>query len=175
MQDFLDDLSPSHLTVDVPSATSLELCAELLAPLLKGGDFIGLVGDLGAGKTTWCRGLGKGLHAKTPLRSPSYLLMHEIEADLPILHIDAYFETRLDSLLGAGEYERFDGSNLVLVEWANHASNWWPQSGLYLGLSHNISGGRSLSVHSIGQRGQSLAIAYCDLLKKLNFFEPGSE
>ncbi|MCX8266701.1 MAG: tRNA (adenosine(37)-N6)-threonylcarbamoyltransferase complex ATPase subunit type 1 TsaE [Planctomycetota bacterium] len=172
MKEFLASLSAAKLSIDVASAEQLEECAQRLAPMLRGGDFVGLVGDLGAGKTTWCRGLGVGLNATTPLRSPSYLLMHEVEADIPILHIDAYFEHRLDSLLADGDCERFTEDVLLLVEWANHVSHWWPKNGLYLGLEHNSEGTRTLSVHSMGPRGAELAEQYSQSLKNLISFEP---
>jgi tRNA threonylcarbamoyladenosine biosynthesis protein TsaE len=174
MQKFLDSLSPAYCECVSPSAKHLQASAKLLAPLLKGGDFIGLVGELGAGKTTWCSGLGQGLNAATALRSPSYLLMHEIDADIPILHLDAYFEHRLDSLLGEGECERFTSDNIVLVEWANHASHWWPKNGLYIGLSHNSESGRNVSIHGIGSRGKQLAEAYAESLISFVFHEPGA-
>jgi tRNA A37 threonylcarbamoyladenosine biosynthesis protein TsaE len=100
--------------------------------------------------------------------------MHEVEADLPILHLDAYFEHRLDSLLSEGECERFDGNTLVLVEWANHASEWWPKNGVYMVLSHNLEGGRCLAVHPLGERGVEIADAYAKSLKFAGFYEPAA-
>ena len=172
MKDFLTSISEPFITIEVPSAERLGHCAKLLAPMLRGGDFVGLVGDLGAGKTTWCRGLGEGLNSQVPLRSPSYLLMHEVDADIPILHLDAYFEHRLDSLLGEGDCERFTATNLLLVEWANHATHRWPNNGLYVGLKHNSNETRTLSIHGDGERGAQLAVNYCKLLKNLIPFEP---
>jgi tRNA A37 threonylcarbamoyladenosine biosynthesis protein TsaE len=78
-------------------------------------------------------------------------------------------------LLAEGDCERFSDDNIVLVEWANNASQWWPNNGLYVHLTHNSDGGRTLAVHSSGERGAELAQAYCELLKSGINIEPTAD
>ena len=63
-----------------------------LGRLLRAGDRICLSGNLGAGKTVFCRGLGDGWGATHPLTSPTYTLVHEhLRADgSKLYHIDLY-------------------------------------------------------------------------------------
>jgi tRNA threonylcarbamoyladenosine biosynthesis protein TsaE len=97
--------------------------AKELAKNLKGGEIIGLIGDLGAGKTVFSKGLAKGLGIKDMITSPTYVVMKVY--DVPkhqsikkLCHIDAY---RLGSendieAIGAPEYlERKD--TVTIIEW----------------------------------------------------------
>lgn len=91
---------------------------------LKGGEVVALIGNLGAGKTHFMKGVAAGLRAPDMARvtSPTFVLVNEYEArggDLTIYHIDAY---RLDSVrefeaLGFEDYCRPDA--VVFIEWAD--------------------------------------------------------
>jgi tRNA threonylcarbamoyladenosine biosynthesis protein TsaE len=90
-----------------------------LGKLLRGGEIIGLVGELGAGKTCFVRGLAEGLEVsrKTWIRSPTFTLVNEYQGRLPVYHIDLY---RLDSTgeleeLNLREYLYSDG--VSVIEW----------------------------------------------------------
>ena len=140
-----------HLTDEAHS----EAFGEQLGGLLQAGDCVGLVGELGSGKTTLCRGIGRGLDCVSPLRSPTYLLCHEVEGRFPVLHLDAYFEQRMDSLLEEGLCERFDANHVLLVEWADRLHRWWPTDRLELRLQ--VEGkGRTLEVRGCGSRSERL-------------------
>jgi tRNA threonylcarbamoyladenosine biosynthesis protein TsaE len=90
-----------------------------LGRLLQGGEIIGLVGELGAGKTCFVRGLTEGLEVsrKAWIRSPTFTLVNEYRGRLPIYHIDLY---RLES---AGELEELNlreylySNGVSLIEW----------------------------------------------------------
>lgn len=112
---------------------STELLGACLGACLQAGDLVRLHGELGAGKTTFCRGVGQGMGIREGLSSPTYLLCKEYSTDAgPLLHLDGYFEHRLASLLGEGLVERIDGRSIVLVEWAERVDPWLPADGLSL-------------------------------------------
>ena len=73
----------SNSVEDTASAAG-ELAAEL-----KPGDVIALVGDLGAGKTAFVKGIAKYFHSKNDVLSPTYTLVNEYGGDIPIYHFDA--------------------------------------------------------------------------------------
>ena len=127
-------LSTTTWQIQTASAEQTRHLGAALGRCLRGGDFVALDGDLGAGKTTLCAGVGDGLQVDAPLRSPSYLLCHEAEGRHPVLHLDAYFEQRLDGLLAEGLVERFDGGTVVLVEWAERLRAWLPEERLAVRL-----------------------------------------
>jgi tRNA threonylcarbamoyladenosine biosynthesis protein TsaE len=115
---------------DPESTEQLGVC---LGESLRAGDLVRLHGELGAGKTTFCRGVGHGLGVLEGLSSPTYLLCKEYATRVgPLLHLDGYFEHRLASLLGEGLVERIDGRSIVLVEWAERVEPWLPAHGLSL-------------------------------------------
>jgi tRNA threonylcarbamoyladenosine biosynthesis protein TsaE len=102
-----------------PSAEHTRTWAVRLGKLLRGGEIIGLVGELGAGKTCFVRGLAEGLEVsrKTSIRSPTFTLVNEYQGRLPVYHIDLY---RLDSTgeleeLNLREYLYSDG--VSVIEW----------------------------------------------------------
>lgn len=115
------------------SAEWTESMGELFGACLQPGDLVRLQGELGAGKTTFCRGIGRGLGIEEALHSPTYLLCKEYPTPHgPLLHLDGYFDHRLASLLGEGLIERIDGRSIVLVEWAERVEPWLPSEGLLL-------------------------------------------
>jgi tRNA threonylcarbamoyladenosine biosynthesis protein TsaE len=93
-----------------------------LGKLLEGGEIIALIGELGAGKTCFVRGITKGLGVGKDawIRSPSFTLINEYHGRLPVYHIDLYrIETRAQlEGLNLREYLYSDG--VSLIEWFEH-------------------------------------------------------
>ncbi|MGD0673571.1 MAG: tRNA (adenosine(37)-N6)-threonylcarbamoyltransferase complex ATPase subunit type 1 TsaE [Candidatus Binatus sp.] len=88
-----------------------------LASLLEGGELLGLIGDLGAGKTCFIKGLARGLNLREEdILSPTFTMIQEHHGRLPLYHIDLYRleEATLDDL-GLREYLFSDG--IAAVEW----------------------------------------------------------
>src|SRR5438132_10783746 len=99
---------PEVLTLDVPDLAATEALGRRLGALLFPGAVVGLVGPLGAGKTQLVRAIAKGLGIDNPAQvsSPTFVLIQEYEARLPIYHFDAYRlnNEREFAELGAHEY-----------------------------------------------------------------------
>jgi len=100
--------------------------AARLAKQLKGGEIIGLIGDLGAGKTVFVKGLAKGLGIKETITSPTFVLMKVYRLSLNqkkiknLVHIDAYRIQSSEDIIaiGASEYwQRPD--TITVIEWAD--------------------------------------------------------
>ncbi len=109
------------------SSKETEKCAAKFAKTLKPGSVLLLIGDLGSGKTTFVRGLARGLgiSPKTLIHSPSFTLVNEYAGSIPLFHVDLY---RLGSIK---EVEELDLENylerggVLAVEWANRFSYDW--------------------------------------------------
>jgi tRNA threonylcarbamoyl adenosine modification protein YjeE len=100
----------------VPDAAAMEALGARLAPLLRPGDLVQLDGELGAGKTTFTRGLGAALGTREPVTSPTFVLAreHPTASGVPLVHVDAY------RLATAAEIEDLDldwQHAIVVVEW----------------------------------------------------------
>ena len=91
-----------------------------LAAELGPGDALGLVGDLGAGKTRLVQGVLEGLGAAQPGLSPTFSLVHEhADARIPTAHFDFYRMSSPEEALGLGWDEYLSSRWVLLVEWAD--------------------------------------------------------
>ena len=96
---------------------------EMIAPLLTMGTVITLDGDLGAGKTTFTQGLGRGLLIKDNINSPTFnILKCYFNGRLPLYHIDAYrLEDGVNNQIGLEEV--IEGDGIAVVEWSKFISD----------------------------------------------------
>lgn len=125
-----------------------------VAQHVRAGDVIGLIGELGAGKTQFVRGLAQGLGcAEMAVASPTFVLVHEYEPDpgsKPVLvHIDAYRLRSLEDLESIGWEPRAEArvsdlrrDAVVAVEWADRLGDLLGDSHLLVRLSHDETGRR---------------------------------
>ncbi|WEV60873.1 tRNA (adenosine(37)-N6)-threonylcarbamoyltransferase complex ATPase subunit type 1 TsaE [Streptococcaceae bacterium ESL0729] len=91
--------------------------AEGLAHKLQAGDVIILTGDLGAGKTTFTKGLGRGLGIKQMIKSPTYTIVREYAGRLPLYHMDVYRIGDDPDSIDLDSYLFGDG--VSIIEWGN--------------------------------------------------------
>ena len=101
-------------TASVEETRSL---GEALASLARPGDVLLLAGDLGAGKTAFVQGFGRGLGVTERITSPTFTLVHVYEGRLPIHHLDVYRLEQLSEALDLGLPEMLDEGGVVLIEW----------------------------------------------------------
>ena len=81
------------------------------------GDIISLNGNLGSGKTTFVKGVLKGLNYQHEVTSPTYTLINEYNADYKIIHIDCYRESDVNRWLNIGLMDYFSTDNILFIEW----------------------------------------------------------
>ncbi len=109
---------PRRFTSGAPDRT--RAIAAALAHEAGPGDVLGLVGDLGAGKTVFVRGFVQALGGDPgQVRSPTFTLMNLYDASLPIYHFDLYRLGSSEDLEGVGFVEFARGDGITLVEWAD--------------------------------------------------------
>ena len=97
-------------------ADGTEAVGEALAPLLRVGDLVVLTGDLGAGKTTFVKGLARGLGVDQPVTSPTFTIVQEYDGRIPVAHVDVYRLDRLQELHDLG-FEELLEERVTVVEW----------------------------------------------------------
>lgn len=152
----------------VPMISLLDLAATrragaALAPLLRGGDVVALLGDLGAGKTTFVDACVCALGADGA-SSPTFALVHEIPcAAFTVWHIDLYRLERAAEVAELGLEEMLGNpAGVSFVEWADKHPVL-PRVHLRLTLAHT-AGGRTLSIEGHGARGEALGQAFAAAL-----------
>ena len=84
---------------------------------ISNGDVIGLIGNLASGKTTFVKGILKGLKYKHDVTSPTFSLINEYDANYEVIHIDCYREKNIERWINLGINDYFNGSSIVIVEW----------------------------------------------------------
>jgi tRNA threonylcarbamoyladenosine biosynthesis protein TsaE len=110
-------------TIIARTAADMEEIGIDLAQRLTDGILISLVGQLGAGKTTFVKGLARGLLVTDIVVSPSYLLAREYAGRLAIHHIDAYRVSSLSELAEVGLDEFLPPTTgVTVVEWPSRVS-----------------------------------------------------
>lgn len=101
--------------------------AERLGRILEAGDVLVLTGGLGAGKTTFTKGLAKGLGIDQMIKSPTYTIVREYrQGRLPLFHMDVYRLTEGADDLGL--YEYFESDGVCVVEWGQMIPEELPAS-----------------------------------------------
>lgn len=121
------------------SLAELETLAETLAKQLKGGEILALVGDLGAGKTTFTQKLAKRLRVNARVQSPTFVLMNLFPARLrngrkvTLYHLDLYRTKNFNEVRALGITEFWGQKNsLTLIEWADKIKKHLPKNALVI-------------------------------------------
>ena len=95
---------------------------------LSAGAVLLLEGDLGAGKTTFVKGVALACGVDTQVRSPTFALMHRYRGDPDVVHIDLYRESDPAALEDL-DFESWGDDVVTVVEWPRHlASYLWPEA-----------------------------------------------
>lgn len=128
--------------------------AKKLASSLQPGDVIALEGDLGAGKTTFTKGLAEGLEITKNVNSPTFTIIKEYKGTMPLYHMDVYRLENSDEDLGFEEY--FEGTGVTVVEWAHLIKDQLPPELLTIYLTHNNEGSRNIKLVPAGKRYEEL-------------------
>jgi len=97
---------------------TLEL-AGTVGELLRAGDVVSLVGDLGAGKTVFARGVARALGVTEPVVSPSFTIVRAYDGRMPLVHVDVYRIDTVQELYDLGFEELVRDDAVTLVEWGD--------------------------------------------------------
>lgn len=95
-----------------------------LGLLLQPNMLLTLSGDLGAGKTTFTKGIGQGLGITKVINSPTFTILKQYQGRLNLSHFDAYRLEGQDDDLGFEEI--FDSDDVCVIEWANFIEDILP-------------------------------------------------
>jgi tRNA threonylcarbamoyladenosine biosynthesis protein TsaE len=145
-----------NATIPLPDAAATLRAGAALAPSLAGGMLIALSGDLGAGKTTFVRGVLRARGVEGAIKSPTYTLVEHYRASsLYFYHIDFYRFADPGEWDTSGLAECFRDDAVCLIEWPERVPSLLPPADLALSLALRPRGeGRMLTAHAHTERGR---------------------
>jgi len=129
-----------------------------LGRLMQGGEIIGLIGELGAGKTCFVKGVAEGVEVgeEAWIRSPTFTLINEYHGRLPVYHIDLYRIGSVDELEGLNLREYLYSDGVSLIEWFERLPVAEADECLELRLAHLGGNQRELMFSPHGQRYENI-------------------
>jgi len=151
------------------SAGATRSLGERLGRLLSAGDVVALVGELGAGKTQFVRGLCRGAGVPdAEVSSPTFAIVATYRGRLPIHHADLYRIGDDDELYATGFHDLVGGPGATVVEWADRVPGALPGERLEIALSHEARSPcvRRLAIAGVGARHAALARALAPRRRK---------
>jgi len=126
--------------------------------LLRSGDVLAFVGELGTGKTHSIKGLAAGIGVKRAHRitSPSFALIHEYQGKLPFYHIDLFRLGAEEEAEELGLEEYFGRGGVTAIEWADKIPNLLPKELLRIEFLYLGEHARSIRLIGRGTRYEEL-------------------
>ena len=117
-----------------------------LARFLEQGDVLALVGELASGKTTFIKGMLRGLKYTKPVTSPTFTLINEYDAMYQVIHIDCYREENLNRWIKVGFHDYINAENIVIIEWADKISSLLPNDHIQIKFMHKGQDKREITL-----------------------------
>ena len=119
-----------------------------LSNYLQGGDVLAMVGELASGKTTFIKGMLKGLRYVKPVTSPTFTLINEYDAMYPVIHVDCYREENLFRWIKVGFNDYINDENIVIIEWADKIYSLLPDDHIQIQFKHKGKDKREITLLS---------------------------
>ena len=119
---------------------------EHFATFVEKGDVFSFVGELASGKTTFIKGILKGLNFDKPVTSPTFTLVNEYDAKFPVIHIDCYREDEQERWIKLGINDYMDEENVVIIEWADKMKSLLPVNTIQIQFSHKSITSREITL-----------------------------
>lgn len=138
----------NKMIIEVKSETEMKQLAQRIGDQLKGGEVFELIGDVGAGKTTFTKGLAKGLAVTDDVQSPSFTIsrVYEGRDGLQLAHYDFY---RLDDAgIMASEIAELvnDKETVTVIEWADAVGGVLPSGRIRIAITSPSESVRRIEV-----------------------------
>lgn len=110
------------------STNETEAFAERIGKAVIPGTVIAFFGGLGAGKTSFTRGLARGMGITADVSSPTFAIVNDYGGNPPLVHFDMYKVESWDDLYSSGFFDYLDMGAVLAVEWSENIENALPDS-----------------------------------------------
>ena len=151
------------MVIQTQAAPETIQCGKCIGKLLRSGDVMALVGELGSGKTHLIKGLaaGVGVEKSNYIVSPSFTIVHEYQGRIPFYHIDLFRLATEEEGEELGLEEYFVRGGVTAIEWADKIPNMLPKELLWINFRY--LGEHARSIHFLGKGKR-----YEDLFKEIS-------
>lgn len=109
--------------------------AKEIGSKLKGGDVIAYIGGLGAGKTTFTRGLAIGMGLDDDVTSPTFAIVNEYRGKINLYHFDMYRIMNTESLETTGFFDYLSDDNVLAIEWSENIKDALDENTIYITIN----------------------------------------
>lgn len=135
------------MTVTTYSPEETIAFAEKVGRLLRGGDVVAYRGGLGAGKTTFTRGLLLGMGLGDDVTSPTFALVNEYRGEkISLIHFDMYRINGGADLETTGFYDYMDEDTVIAVEWSENIADALPKDCIYIDIKRVDDNTRTITL-----------------------------
>lgn len=143
-----------QFSTDSPRQT--EEIGAALGRIIPAGTVIAYLGDLGAGKTAFTRGLARGLGITDPVTSPTYTIVNEyLSGRLPLFHFDMYRLSSADDLFDIGWEDYLERGGVCAVEWSEN-------------VAEAMEGAMTVTIEKTGDESRRITLEGGDFLADLS-------
>ena len=112
---------------------------KMLGKVLIGGDVVCLTGNLGTGKTAFTSGIAKMLGIKGYITSPTFTIVNEYKAKIPLYHFDVYRLSYPEELYDIGFEEYIYSKGITVIEWADTVESMLPHQRIWVNLEKDMT------------------------------------
>jgi tRNA threonylcarbamoyladenosine biosynthesis protein TsaE len=151
------------------SPKETESVGEALGAQLRAGDVVVLTGDLGTGKTTFTKGLARGLGVTDRVTSPTFTIVQEYDGRVPVAHVDVYRLERIQELHDFG-FEELLEQRVTVVEWGEAIAIVLPRDRIDVRITMDEARGDDARVVEIAPTGMSWVARRAALAEALQPF-----
>ncbi len=156
----MDEKSPPEESLEILTRGPEETIrlGKNLGELLRPGDVVALIGELGAGKTTLAKGIaaGAGVEDEGEVTSPTFVLVNEYRGRFPVYHADLYRLQEAEEVEDLGWEEIVFGEGISLLEWAEKIPGILPEDRLEIRISWLGPGERKFRIAGEGPRAKNI-------------------
>ena len=116
--------------------------------LLTKGDVIAMQGTLAAGKTTITKGIAESLGVTDTITSPTFCLISEYSAKMPLYHMDVYRLDGGEDFINLGTDDMIYGDGVSIIEWSEKIMDELPKKTIILKLEPQEDGSRIITIEN---------------------------
>ena len=146
------------MIIEVKGENKMKSLGASLGAAVSGGEVIEMIGDVGAGKTTFTKGFAGGLNIDEDVQSPSFTIsrVYQANSGLRLVHYDFYRLHDAGILTGELAENQIDSKTVTIIEWADIVEDVLPQDRLQIKILATDENSRRVELTALGAKSRKL-------------------